>query len=80
MERLVGFGVDMNVQDNDGDTALHIAVSKELVVSLNTETPQLKKVESTVIWLFCSLWMELGIVIYSVICVCKVIALKSLFT
>ncbi len=44
VERLVGYGVDLNTQDSDGDTALHIAVLKETVDSLTAETPQLKKV------------------------------------
>ena len=44
IERLVGFGVDMNVPDGDGDTALHMAVLKETVENLTQETPQLKKV------------------------------------
>ncbi len=44
VERLVGFGVDLNIQDGDGDTALHIAVLKETVDNLTAETPQLKKV------------------------------------
>ena len=44
IERLVGFGVDMNILDSDGDTALHMAVVKETVDNLTQETPQLKKV------------------------------------
>ena len=27
VERLVGFGIDLNMQDSDGDTALHIALA-----------------------------------------------------
>ncbi|XP_064385276.1 E3 ubiquitin-protein ligase mind-bomb-like isoform X1 [Halichondria panicea] len=45
IERLVGFGVDMNILDSDGDTALHMAVVKETVDNLTQETPQLKKVK-----------------------------------
>ena len=46
VERLVGFGIDLNLQDSDGDTALHIAVLRETADTLSTETPQLKKVLS----------------------------------
>ena len=44
VERLVGFGIDLNLQDSDGDTALHIALSRETADTLSSETPQLKKV------------------------------------
>lgn len=44
VERLVGFGIDLNIQDGDGDTALHIALSRDSVDILSAETPQLKKV------------------------------------
>ena len=44
VERLVGFGIDLNLQDSDGDTALHIALSRDTTDSLPAETPQLKKV------------------------------------
>ena len=44
MERLVGFGVNLNLQDSDGDTALHIALSRKAVDALSSETPQLKQV------------------------------------
>lgn len=44
VERLVGYGIDLNLQDNDGDTALHIALSSQAVDVLSAETPQLKKV------------------------------------
>ena len=45
VERLVGFGINLNLQDNDGDTALHIALSRDTAKTLSAETPQLKKVE-----------------------------------
>ena len=45
MERLVGFGIDLNLQDSDGDTALHIVLSKDTTKTLTAETPQLKKVD-----------------------------------
>ena len=44
VERLVGFGIDLNLQDSTGDTALHIALSKTSADMLSAETPQLKKV------------------------------------
>ena len=44
VERLVGFGIKLDVQDATGDTALHIALSKTSVDMLSAETPQLKKV------------------------------------
>ena len=44
VERLVGFGSNLNIQDDDGDTALHIALSRDTADALSTETPQLNKV------------------------------------
>lgn len=44
MERLVGYGIDLNLQDNDGDTALHMVFITEMADQLSDETPQLKKV------------------------------------
>jgi hypothetical protein len=44
VERLVGFGINLNLQDSDGDTALHIALSRDTAKTLSSETPQLKKV------------------------------------
>ena len=44
VERLVGFGIDLNIQDSNGDTALHIALLKTSADVLSAETPQLKKV------------------------------------
>ena len=46
VERLVGFGINLNLQDSDGDTAVHIALSRDTAKPLSAETPQLKKVES----------------------------------
>ena len=46
VERLVGFGINLNIQDSDGDTALHIALSRDNAKTLSAETPQLKKVSS----------------------------------
>jgi ankyrin repeat protein len=44
VERLVGFGINLNLQDSDGDTALHIALSRDTAKTLSAETHQLKKV------------------------------------
>lgn len=44
VERLVGFGSNLDVQDEDGDTPLHLAVMKESTDPLSPETPQLRKV------------------------------------
>ena len=44
VERLVGFGINLDLQDSDGDTALHTALSKQTANTLSAETPQLKKV------------------------------------
>ena len=44
VERLVGYGIELNLQDSDGDTALHLALSRQTVNVLSAETPQLKKV------------------------------------
>ena len=44
VERLVGYGADLNVPDSDGDTLLHIALAKDTVDTLSADTPQLKKV------------------------------------
>ena len=49
VEGLVGFGIDLNLQDSDGDTALHIAFSKDTTKTLSAETPQLKKVDFFVV-------------------------------
>ena len=44
VERLVGYGSDLSVQDCDGDTPLHLALMRETVDTLSPDTPQLKKV------------------------------------
>ena len=44
VERLVGYGIDLNLKDVNGDTALHTALSTQMIVVLSPETPQLKKV------------------------------------
>ena len=44
VERLVGFGACLNVQDKDGDTPLHIVLMVRQAEALTEETPQLMKV------------------------------------
>lgn len=44
VERLVGFGCSLSLQDDDGDTPLHEALQKDTADPLSTETPQLMKV------------------------------------
>ena len=44
VERLVGYGIDLNLRDSDGDTALHIALARQTIDVLSSETPQLNKV------------------------------------
>lgn len=46
VERLVGYGCKLDIKDNNGDTPLHVAVSKSSSVSaVSDETPQMKKVK-----------------------------------
>lgn len=47
VERLVGFGIDINAIDRNGDTALHTALIRDAVDALSADTPQLKKVRFT---------------------------------
>lgn len=44
VERLVGFGCSLSLQDEGGDTPLHEALKKESADPLSAETPQLMKV------------------------------------
>ena len=46
VERLVGFGINLDCTDLNGDTALHIALLRETMdkLSLSADTPQMKKV------------------------------------
>lgn len=43
VERLVGFGANLNAQDHDGDTPLHIAMMRETIDVLSVDTPQMEK-------------------------------------
>lgn len=45
VERLVGYGSNLNAQDGDGDTPLHCALRRETADPISSETPQLMKVE-----------------------------------
>lgn len=44
VERLVGYGANLNVQDVNGDTPLHIALIRDNTDVLNSDTPQLRRV------------------------------------
>ena len=44
VERLVGYGAKLNVQDVHGDTPLHIALVSEIKGIETSNTPQLTKV------------------------------------
>ena len=44
VERLVGYGIDLNARDRNGNTPLHVALDRETEDSLSSDTPQLKKV------------------------------------
>ena len=44
VERLVGYGANLNVQDSNGDTPLHIALVRDNEDVISSNTPQLKKV------------------------------------
>ena len=44
VEKLVGYGADLNVSDADGDTALHLALVRETIASITVDTPEMDKV------------------------------------
>ena len=50
VERLVGYGAKLNIQDTNGDTPLHIALVRGDAELLTVDTPQMKKVSLTIIW------------------------------
>ena len=59
VERLVGFGIKLNLQDSDGDTALHIALSRDTAKPLSAETPQLNKVGRVIaLKNICMVWLS----------------------
>ena len=67
VERLVGFGIDLNLRDEDGDTALHVALSRRSADALSMETPQLKKVLCGIFLKKCAIWqMKIDFQIYGV--------------
>ena len=70
VERLVGFGVDMNVPDSDGNIALHLAVVKDSVDAFSTDTPQLKKVGSNI-------WIEAQCSVFLTLTVCLNLVIKA---
>ena len=45
VEKLVGFGADLNISDKDGDTALHLAMVRETIALITAETPEIDKVQ-----------------------------------
>ena len=49
VERLVGYGAKLNIQDTNGDTPLHIALVRSDAELLTVDTPQMKKVSLTII-------------------------------
>lgn len=46
----MGLGSNLNSQNIDGDTPLHLAMSKRTVDPLTEETPELKKVITILDW------------------------------
>ncbi len=47
VERLVGYGANLNVQDSDGDTPLHLTLDREKMKRPSQETPEIVKVQYT---------------------------------
>ena len=44
VERLVGFGADLNVATKEGNTALHLALGRKIMSEPDERTPFIKKV------------------------------------
>lgn len=44
VERLVGFGANLNATDEDGNTPLHFALVRDTMQQPSNDTPQVKKV------------------------------------
>ena len=49
MECLVGYGVDINAQDHDGNTTLHIVLVKKNARPLSHLTPQMNMVHCIIL-------------------------------
>lgn len=49
MERLVGYGAGVNTQDVDGNTPLHMILSKDAMEVPSDDTPELKKVYNSTV-------------------------------
>lgn len=45
VERLIGYGADLNYKTRDGNTPLHIALGRNNMRKPSERTPQIKKVE-----------------------------------
>ena len=45
VERLVGFGANVNATDEPGNTPLHLALAKSTMQQPSNDTPQMIKVE-----------------------------------
>lgn len=46
VERLVGFGADLNITTSDGNTALHLALGRDTMATPTEESPKIKAVRS----------------------------------
>ena len=46
VERLVGFGADLNITTSDGNTALHLALGRNTMTTPTEESPKIKAVRS----------------------------------
>lgn len=44
VERLVGYGAQLNIQDSNGSTPLHLALTSYSTEHITADTPQMKKV------------------------------------
>lgn len=44
VERLVGFGANVNATDEAGNTPLHLALARDAMQQPSNDTPQMKKV------------------------------------
>lgn len=47
VERLVGYGAQLNIQDSNGSTPLHLALTGGSTEHITADTPQMKKVSYT---------------------------------